>query len=80
MTKFLRRYDLNPATITVLLLLWGFFLVFMIYPLTYVFSHAFFTSDGFSLVFMKLLFSSPNYAIILANSVNLGLAVTMKTI
>jgi iron(III) transport system permease protein len=76
---FLRRHDLNAATIAVLLLLWGFFAVFMIYPLGYVFSHALFTADGFSLVFLKLLFSSPNYTIILANSVNLGLAVTLIT-
>jgi iron(III) transport system permease protein len=78
-TDFFRRRDLNPATVTVLLLLWGFFAVFMIYPLGYVFSHALFTADGFSLVFLKLLFSSPNYTIILANSVNLGLAVTLIT-
>ncbi|TMA89976.1 MAG: iron ABC transporter permease [Deltaproteobacteria bacterium] len=56
-----------------------FFIVFMLYPLGYVFSNAFFTTEGFSLVFMKLMFSSPNNTIILANSVNLGLAVTLFT-
>ena len=79
MTRWLRRNDLNPATSAVLLLLWAFFVTFMLYPLGYVFSNAFFTADGFSLVFMKLLFSSPNYTIILANSVNLGLTVTLLT-
>jgi iron(III) transport system permease protein len=78
-TRWLRRNDLNPATSAVLLLLWAFFFIFMLYPLGYVFSNAFFTADGFSLVFMKLLFSSPNYTIILANSVNLGLTVTLLT-
>jgi iron(III) transport system permease protein len=78
-TSWLRRYDLNPANAAVLIFLWVFFIVFMLYPLGYVFSNAFFTSEGFSLVFMKLLFSSPNYTIILANSVNLGLAVTLFT-
>jgi iron(III) transport system permease protein len=78
-TSWLRRYDLNPANAAVLIFLWMFFIVFMLYPLGYVFSNAFFTSEGFSLVFMKLLFSSPNYTIILANSVNLGLAVTLFT-
>jgi len=78
-TRWLRRNDLNPATSAVLLLLWAFFVTFMLYPLGYVFSNAFFTADGFSLVFMKLLFSSPNYTIILANSVNLGLTVTLLT-
>ena len=79
MTSWLRRYDLNLANGAVLLLLWLFFVVFLLYPLGYVFSNAFFTEDGFSLVFMKLLFSSPNNAIILANSINLGLAVTLFT-
>jgi len=78
-TSWLRRHDLNAATAAVLLSLWLFFIVFLLYPLGHVFSHAFFTSEGFSLVFMKLLFSSPNYTIILANSVNLGLAVTFFT-
>ena len=79
MTNWLRRYDLNLANGVVLLFLWLFFLVFMLYPLGYVFSNAFFTENGFSLVFMKLMFSSPNNTIILANSVNLGLVVTLFT-
>jgi len=70
---------LNPANAAVLIFLWMFFIVFMLYPLGYVFSNAFFTTEGFSLVFMKLMFSSPNNTIILANSVNLGLAVTLFT-
>ncbi|MEO6164991.1 MAG: iron ABC transporter permease, partial [Candidatus Binatia bacterium] len=79
MTNWLRRYDLNLANGAVLLFLWLFFIVFLIYPLGYVFSNAFFTDSGFSLVFMKLMFSSPNNTIILANSVNLGLVVTLFT-
>jgi iron(III) transport system permease protein len=79
MSSWLRRYDLNTANAAVLISLWVFFIVFLLYPLCYVFSNAFFTSEGLSLVFMKLLFFSPNYTIILANSVNLGLAVTLFT-
>jgi len=78
-TSWLRRYDLNPANAAVLIFLWMFFIVFMLYPLGYVFSNAFFTTEGFSLIFIKLMFSSPNNTIILANSVNLGLAVTLFT-
>jgi iron(III) transport system permease protein len=78
-TSWFRRYDLNPANAAVLIFLWLFFIVFMLYPLGYVFTNAFFTAEGFSLIFMKLMFSSPNYTIILANSVNLGLAVTLFT-
>ena len=72
MTNWLRRYDLTTGNAVVLIFIWLFFIVFMIYPLAHVFSNAFFTADGFSLVFLKLMFSSPNYTIILANSVNLG--------
>lgn len=79
MISWIRRYDLNPANTVMLVFLWGFFALFLLYPLGYVFSNAFFTEEGFSLVFMKLLFSSPNYTIILANSINLGLAVTLLT-
>ena len=79
MINWFRRYDLTPGTAAVLISLWLFFLVFMIYPLTHVFSNAFFTPEGFSLIFLKLMFSSQNYTIILANSVNLGLTVTLLT-
>ena len=79
MISWIRRYDLNAANTVILVSLWGFFALFLLYPLGYVFSNAFFTEEGFSLVFMKLLFSSPNYTIILANSINLGLAVTLLT-
>ena len=80
MTNWLRRYDLNPATGAVLIFLGCFSWSSCSIPWVYVFSNAFFTADGFSLVFMKLMFSSPNNTIILANSVNLGLAVTLFTI
>ena len=79
MTSWLRLHDLNPANGAVLILLWGFFIVFILYPLVYVFSNAFFTPQGFSLIFLKLMFFSPNYNIVLANSINLGLAVTLFT-
>ena len=79
MTSWLRRYDLNAANTAVLVFLWLFFIAFMLYPLGYVFSNAFFTAEGFSLVFFKLMLSSPNYVTILANSINLGLIVTLLT-
>jgi iron(III) transport system permease protein len=78
-TSWFRRYDLSPANAGVLFFLWFFFIVFMLYPLGYVFSGAFFTDEGFSLVFFGLMLSSPNYTVILANSINLGLAVTLFT-
>ncbi|HEY6364450.1 MAG TPA: iron ABC transporter permease [Candidatus Binatia bacterium] len=79
MTSWFRRYDLSPTNAGVLVFLWFFFIVFMLYPLGYVFSGAFFTDEGFSLIFFGLMLSSPNYTVILANSINLGLAVTLFT-
>jgi len=79
MTSWFKRYDLNPSNAAVLVFLWLFFILFMLYPLGYVFSNAFFTAEGFSLVFFKLMLSSPNYLAILTNSINLGLVVTLLT-
>ena len=79
MTRWLRRYDLTPANWLVLILLVAFFSLFLLYPLSYVFSSAFFTDEGFSLVFFRLMLTNPNYREVLINSVNLGLVVTLLT-
>ncbi len=79
MTEWLRRNDLSPATGLVLLLLGFFFFLFLVYPLSHVFSSAFFTDEGFSLIFFKLMLTNPNYRVILVNSINLGLMVTLLT-
>src|SRR5215813_9906175 len=77
--SWLRRHDLSPTNAGFLFFLWSFFIVFMAYPLCFVFSNAFFTAEGFSLIFFKLMLTSPDYRLILANSVNLGLVVTLFT-
>lgn len=79
MTDWLRRYDLTPVNGLVLILLGVFFFLFMLYPLTYVFSSAFLVEEAFSLVFFKLMLTSPNYREVLVNSLNLGLATTLLT-
>ena len=79
MTNWFKRYDMTPTTAGLLILLWVFFIGFMLYPLVFVFSNAFFTAEGFSLVYFKLMMTSPNYTTILANSINLGLTVTLLT-
>ncbi len=79
MTQWLRRYDLTPTNWLVLILLVAFFSLFLLYPLSYVFSSAFFTDEGFSLVFFRLMLTNPNYREVLINSVNLGLVVTLLT-
>src|SRR5678816_1976405 len=77
--SWFKRYDMTPTTAGLLILLWVFFIGFMLYPLVFVFSNAFFTAGGFSLVYFKLMMTSPNYTTILANSINLGLTVTLLT-
>jgi iron(III) transport system permease protein len=77
--SWLRHHDLSPANAAFLFFLWSFFIVFMLYPLGFVFSNAFFTAEGFSLIFFKLMLTSSNYTLILTNSVNLGLIVTLFT-
>jgi iron(III) transport system permease protein len=79
MTNWFRRYDLSPVNGLMLTLLGGFFFFFMLYPLSYVFSHAFFTDEGFSLIFFKLMLTSPQYREVLVNSINIGLATTLLT-
>jgi iron(III) transport system permease protein len=78
-TSWMKRYDFSPGNAVFLLFLWCFFIAFMLYPLSFVLSNAFFTDKGFSLIFFKLMLSSPDYTVILANSINLGLIVTLLT-
>ena len=79
MSSWLRRHDMSPANAGFLLWVLGFFIAFMVYTLGFVFSNAFFTDKGFTLIFFKLMLTSPDYTRILANSVNLGLTVTLFT-
>ena len=79
MPSWTKRYDIGPVTAGLLILLWCFFLAFLLYPLVFVFSNAFFMSGGFSPLYFKLMFTSPSYTTILANSINLGLVVTLLT-
>jgi len=41
----LRKYDLTPTTLIFLVILFAFFIVFLIYPIVYVFSQAFYLSE-----------------------------------
>src|SRR4029453_8040749 len=74
--SWIKRYDMTPTTAGLLILLWVFFIGFILYPLVFVFSNAFFTAEGFSLVYFKLMMTSPNYTTILSNRIILGLRET----
>lgn len=73
------RYDLTLGSGSVVILFAAFFVLFLLYPLSYVFSNAFFSGEGFSLVYFRLMLTNPYYREVLVNSVNLGLAVTLLT-
>ena len=75
----LRRYDLTPARLVFLLGLLLFFGAFMLYPLAYVLSNAFYVDGRFTLSFFWLMVQDPAQWQIVLNSVNLGLAVTAAT-
>ncbi|HEY7166616.1 MAG TPA: iron ABC transporter permease [Candidatus Binatia bacterium] len=79
MINRLRRYDLNLSTAAILIIVWAFFAAFVLYPLLIVLSNAFFTGGGFSLTYFTLILTNPSYTRILANSINLALAVTFFT-
>ena len=53
MTNWLRRHDMSPANAGISHLSLVFFLAFMLYPLGFVFSNAFFTDRGFFLGFLS---------------------------
>ncbi len=77
--KIRRRYDLTPAIMTVLGLTTLFFVVFLIYPLLYVFKEAFWIENKFNLVYFKLMVTDPNIRELVINSFKIGVAVTTAT-
>ena len=50
-----RRYDLTPSILLILAFITLFFLIFLIYPLLYVFKEAFWIDGKFNLTFFKLM-------------------------
>ena len=75
----LRQYDLTPARLAFLLGLLLFFGAFMLYPLGYVLTNAFYVDGRFTLSFFGLMVRDPGQWTIVLNSINLGLAVTALT-
>lgn len=67
---------MGPGTVLFLVVLLAFFGAFLMYPLGYVFSNAFFPGGRFSLSFFKLI---AGRAEVLLNSLRLGLVTTAAT-
>ena len=77
--SLLKQYDLTPSTLFFLLMLATFFVLFLAYPLAYVFSQAFYVNGKFSVTFFKLMFTNPLERQSIFNSLKLGVVVTLAT-
>ena len=79
MDKIRRQYDLSPSITLILGLTTLFFLVFLIYPLLYVFKEAFWIESKFNLTYFKLMVTDPNIRELVINSFKIGVMVTAVT-
>lgn len=77
--KIRRKYDLTPSITLILGLTTLFFLIFLIYPLLYIFKEAFWVENKFDLTYFKLMVTDPNIRELVINSFNIGAMVTLMT-
>ena len=79
MNKIRQKYDLTPSISSIFLLILLFFVLFLIYPLLYVFKEAFWIENTFSLTYFKLMMTDPNIRTLVINSFKIGVMVTCVT-
>ena len=79
MDKIRRQYDLTPSITLILGLTTLFFVLFLIYPLLYVFKEAFWIESKFTLTYFKLMVTDPNIRELVINSLKIGVMVTLIT-
>ncbi len=77
--KIRRKYDLTPTITLILGLITLFFVIFLIYPLLYVFKESFWIDGKFNLSFFKLMVTDPNIRELVINSFKIGVIVTLMT-
>ncbi|MCY4402496.1 MAG: iron ABC transporter permease [Candidatus Poribacteria bacterium] len=77
--KLKRKYDLTPSVTLILSLTTLFFVLFLIYPLLYVFKESFWINNRFDLTYFKLMITDPNKRELVINSFNIGVVVTLMT-
>ena len=77
--KIRRKYDLTPSITLILGLTTLFFLIFLIYPLLYVFKEAFWVENKFTLKYFELMVTDPNKRELVINSFKIGVMVTLMT-
>ena len=79
MGRIARKYDLTPSISLILGLTTLFFVLFLIYPLIYVFKEAFWIENKFNLTYFKLMVTDPNIRTLVINSFKIGVMVTIVT-
>ena len=73
----MKRYDLSRSTVVLLLLVFGFFGVFLFYPTALMLREAFLVDGHYSLDHFRLLLASPLHLESLLNSTIIALATTL---
>lgn len=77
--SMLRKYDLTPSVLLLLLPIIFFFFVFLIYPLLYIFKESFWINNHLSLEYFKLMVTDESIRKLVINSFNMGIVVTLTT-
>ena len=77
--KIRRKYDLTPSITLILGLTTLFFVIFLIYPLLYVFKEAFWVENKLTLKYFELMVTDPNKRELVINSFKIGVMVTLMT-
>ena len=75
----IRKYDLTPSVLLILVPIILFFVVFLIYPLLYVFKASFWINGSFTVTYFKLMITDENVRRLLINSLKVGVVVTLAT-
>ncbi|MFQ6099196.1 MAG: ABC transporter permease [Armatimonadota bacterium] len=74
-----RCYDLTLGTTSLTCWLWAFFILFLAFPLAYVFVNAFRVDGRVSLTFFRLMLRDPVQRLCIVNSVNIATITTLAT-
>ena len=71
--SMLRKYDLTPSVLLLLLPIIFFFFVFLIYPLLYIFKESFWINNHLSIEYFKLIVTDESIRKLVVNSFSMAL-------
>ena len=74
-----RKHNLTPASVLILFLISAYLLIFLIYPLLYVFKSSLWINGRFSLQFFANILTDDSQRELVVNSFKLAIAVTLTT-